>query len=144
MTDENISAPASPFQTRPLVPLLTPMTPASLTSAPVTPTREPASDLTKDMRSPKKITLKRSKIVVTFDEDFSSADLIGAQKAAGKESSRFPLYLAQRIAIFDGAKWTVGAIQEKVRGRDYIQLTSAMLSDEDEADDGDKDLAGNG
>lgn len=84
------------------------------------------------MRTPKTVTLKRSKIVMVYDEDYATADVIAAQKAAGKETSLFSLYLAQRIAVFDGAKLTMGDLREKIRGRDYLQLTAAILGDGDE------------
>lgn len=84
------------------------------------------------MRAPRSIVLKRSKIAVVFDEDYSTADVIAAQKAAGKETSLFSLYLAQRIATFNGAALTMGDIREKIRGRDYLQLTAAILGDGDE------------
>ena len=84
------------------------------------------------MRAPRTVVLKRSKMTVVFDEDYSTADVIAAQKAAGKETSLFSLYLAQRIAAFDGATLTMGDIREKIRGRDYLQLTAAILGDGDE------------
>lgn len=89
------------------------------------------------MTSAKTVTLKRSKIKVAFDQDFPSSDVIAAQKAAGKDSSTFPLYLAQRVCTFDGAKLTLGQINEKVRGKDYLQLVGELLSDGDDADTGD-------
>ena len=90
------------------------------------------------MRSPREITLRRSKIKVVYDEDFSTPAAIAAQKAAGKNSSMFTLYLAQRIATFDGKVLTMGDIQEKVRGKDFLQLTGEILGDgnDDEGDEG--------
>ncbi len=86
------------------------------------------------MKAPKTITLKRSRIVVFYDDDYSTADVIAAQKAAGKDSALFALYLAQRIATFDGKRLTIGEIRDLVRGRDFLQLTGALLGDgEDEA-----------
>ena len=96
--------------------------PAPLAPAPVAPR----------MRAPRTVVLGRSKITVVFDEDFATEDVIAAQKASGKETALFSLYLAQRIATFDGAKLTMGDIRDKVRGRDYLQLTAAMLGDGDE------------
>lgn len=86
--------------------------------------------------------LKRSKIVVAYDPDYPSKDVIAAQKAAGKDSAAFALYLAQRICTFDGEKLSAGAIREKVRGRDYLQLAGEILSDGDDASEADDD-AGN-
>lgn len=80
----------------------------------------------------KSITLNRSKILVQWDEDYSTADVVSAQKAAGKEPGMFALYLAQRIATFDGAKLKMGDIQGKIKGRDYLQLSGAILGDSDE------------
>lgn len=96
------------------------------------PAAAPAAAPKPKMRTPKTVVLKRSKMTVVFDEDYSTADVIGAQKAAGKETSLFSLYLAQRIATFDGATLTMGDIREKIRGRDYLQLTAAILGDGDE------------
>ncbi len=99
---------------------------------------KPKSKMTAEeaMSSPKTIVLKRSKITVTFDEDFSTADVMAAQKASGKDASLFSLYLAQRIATFDGAPLTMGEIRDKVKGKDYLQLTGAILGDSDEEEAG--------
>lgn len=89
------------------------------------------------MKSPKTITLKRSKIEVIFDQDFSTSDVMAAQKAAGKDAGFFSLYLAQRIATFNGVRLTMGDIKERVLGKDYLQLTGAILGDgeDDEGND---------
>jgi hypothetical protein len=87
---------------------------------------------TTGMKDPKTITLKKSGIVVTYDADFSTADTISAQRAAGKESSNFVLYLLQRIGLFNGRKFTMAEIKEKIRGKDYLQLTAAVLGDDDD------------
>lgn len=87
------------------------------------------------MREPKELTLAKSGIAVVYDADFSTADVIAAQKASGKETALFSLYLAQRIATFDGAKLTMGDIREKIRGRDYLQLTAAILGSGEDGDE---------
>lgn len=88
------------------------------------------------MRAPKTVTLKRSKVVVVFDQDYGTADAVAAQKAAKKDPSLFVLYLAQRIATFNGAKWTMGDIREKIRGADYLQLSGEILGGgDDEAEE---------
>ena len=84
----------------------------------------------------KKITLKRSKIVVEWDEDYPTAAVIAAQKAAGKDPGMFSLYLAQRIATFDGKPLKMGDIQATIKGKDYLQLTGAILGDGEEDDAG--------
>ena len=89
----------------------------------------------KAMRSPKTVILKRSKIVVVFDQDFGVPDTLAAQKASGKNSSLFSLYLAQQIATFDGKKLTMGEIREKILGKDYLQLTGEILGDDDDAEE---------
>jgi hypothetical protein len=87
-------------------------------------------------RAPKTIILKRSRIVVCYDDDYSTDDVIAAQKAAGKESAKFALYLAQRIATFDGKRLTMGEIRDAVRGRDFLQLTGELLGDGKEPEAG--------
>lgn len=89
----------------------------------------------KAMLSPKTVILKRSKITVVFDQDFGVAETIAAQKAAGKNTSLFVLYLAQQVATFDGQKLTMGAIREKIRGKDYLQLSGELLGDDDDAEE---------
>lgn len=84
------------------------------------------------MGSPKTVILKRSRITVMFDEDFSTAHVIAAQKASGKDAGLFSLYLAQRIATFDGEKLTMGNILDRVKGKDYLQLTGAILGDSED------------
>ena len=101
-------------------------------SAPAAAATAAAAASAPKMRAPRTVVLKRSKMTVVFDEDYSTADVIAAQKAAGKETSLFSLYLAQRIATFNGATLTMGDIREKIRGRDYLQLTAAILGDGDE------------
>lgn len=92
-----------------------------------TATAAPERKAAPTLREPRTLTLGKSGIVVVYDADFSTADVIAAQKASGKETALFSLYLAQRIATFDGAKLTMGDIREKIRGRDYLQLTAAIL-----------------
>ena len=89
---------------------------------------------TKPMKSPKCITLARSGKKVVFDEDYTALDTIAAQKAAGRDTSAFPLYLAQRICLFDGTKMTIGEIRE-LSGRDYLQLVGDLLGDKADAGD---------
>lgn len=91
------------------------------------------------MRAPRSLTLSRSRIVMTYDEDFSVEDTIAAQRAAGKQSALFPLYLAQRVASFDGRHLTIGELRETIRGKDYLQMVAALLGDADgePAEDGD-------
>lgn len=89
----------------------------------------------KAMTSPKTVTLNRSKVVVVFDQDFGVAETIAAQKAAGKNSSLFVLYLAQQVATFDGKKLTMGEIRDKIRGKDYLQLSGELLGDDDDAEE---------
>ncbi len=89
----------------------------------------------KAMRSPKTVTLKRSKVTVVFDQDFGVAETIAAQKAAGKNSSLFVLYLAQQVATFDGKKLTMGEIRDKIFGKDYLQLSGELLGDDDDAEE---------
>lgn len=79
----------------------------------------------------KSLVLKRTGIAVAFNPDFSIADTIAAQKAAGKDAGAFALYLAQRVCTFNGEVWTVGQIRERLAGRDYLQLTGELLADED-------------
>lgn len=92
---------------------------------------------TNAMREPKTVILNKSRIAVVYDDDYSTDDVIAAQKAAGKESAKFALYLAQRVATFDGKRLTFGEIRDAVRGRDFLQLTGALLGDagEPEPDD---------
>ncbi|QCI65628.1 hypothetical protein [Phreatobacter stygius] len=90
------------------------------------------------MRAPKTVTLKRSKIVMIYDQDFPTEAVIAAQKAAAKNSGMFALYLAQQVATFDGKRLTMGEIRERVRGKDYLQLTGVLLGDDEDGDeDGD-------
>lgn len=85
------------------------------------------------MREARTLVLPKSKMTVVFDADFSTSDVINAQKASGKETGLFVLYLAQSVALFDGKKLTMGEIKEKVRGKDYLKLAGEMLGDEDAA-----------
>jgi hypothetical protein len=48
----------------------------------------------------------------------------------------FVLYLAQATATFNGERWTMGQIREKIRGKDYLSLAGEMLGD----DKADKDI----
>jgi hypothetical protein len=98
------------------------------------------TETTKPMKSPRELTLNRSKLRVVFDQDYTAVDTIAAQKAAGKDTGAFPLYLAQRICLFDGKKMTIGDIRQ-LPGRDYLQLVGELLSDgESEEAGADPDL----
>lgn len=82
------------------------------------------------------ITLKKSGIRVDYDADPATADVIAASKAAGKDTALFPIYLAQRVATFDGQRWTAGEIRDRLRGKDYLQLAGALLGEDEVADAG--------
>jgi hypothetical protein len=90
----------------------------------------------------KTFTLKRSQLVVAFDPDFGVAETIAAQKAARKNSALFVLYLAQQIATFDGKKLTVGELREKIKGKDFLQLSGEILGDDEDEEAEGNDEAG--
>jgi hypothetical protein len=92
------------------------------------------------MREPKSFRLPKSGIAVVYDADPSVAQVVAAQKAAAKDSALFVLYLAQATATFDGERLTMGALRERIRGKDYLALAAEMLSD-DKAEEA--DAAGN-
>lgn len=84
---------------------------------------------------PRTLVLPKSRVTVTYDADPSVAQVLAAQKGAGKESELFVLYLAQQAARFDGQKLTVGEIRQRLRGKDYLALAGALLG-ESEGDPG--------
>jgi hypothetical protein len=88
------------------------------------------------MREARTFVLPKSKVTVIYDADPSVSQIIAAQKAAGKETSLFVLYLAQATATFNDERWTMGEIREKIRGKDYLVLAAEMLGDDkgDEAE----------
>ena len=94
------------------------------------------ANTTPAMREEKSFVLPKSKVAVVYDADPSVSQIIAAQKAAAKETSLFVLYLAQATATFNGERWTMGEIREKIRGKDYLALAAEMLGDDkdDEAD----------
>lgn len=82
----------------------------------------------------KSFTLKRSKIVVTYSEDYPSSAHFAAQKGASKDGALYAVYLAQSICTFNGEKWTAGQIREKLGGRDILQLQAEMLNDDEDGE----------
>lgn len=95
------------------------------------------ADAERKMKTPKTIVLARSGRTVVFDEDYTAVDTIAAQKAAGKDAQAFPLYLAQRVCLFDGSPLTVGQIRD-LAGRDYLQLVGELLGDVKENEAGEQ------
>jgi hypothetical protein len=88
----------------------------------------------KPMKKPVTFRLKRSGVTVVYDRMYSAREAIAAQKAAGKDSSAFVVYLAQSIATFDGERLTAGEILERVPGADFLQLTGEILGDDEPAE----------
>lgn len=84
------------------------------------------------MRDPQTIKLRRSGITVVYEADYRTGDMVAAQKAA-KDAGGFLPYLVQRIALFDGQRWTTQQILEKLPGKDFAQLTADIFKDDDEA-----------
>lgn len=81
------------------------------------------------------ITLKRSKIKVGVPEDWHVQDTIAAQRYGKGDSGKTNLALVQRTCLFDGAKWTITDIEEKVSGKDWIQLQGELFGDDEDEDD---------
>jgi hypothetical protein len=94
-------------------------------------TQAVASD---QMREAKSFRLNKSGVDVLYDGDPSVAQVLAAQKASGKDSALFVLYLAQATATFNGERWTMGQIREKIRGKDYLALAAEMLGDDKDED----------
>jgi len=118
---------------------------APSSSAPAAPAPVKAgADAPLMMREPKTFFLAKSKVLLEYDADPSVAQVLAAQKAAGKESGLFVLYLAQATATFDGKRWTMGEIRERIRGKDYLALAGEMLGDVTGDDDKAGDKAGGG
>jgi hypothetical protein len=90
---------------------------------------------TKGMKSARTVVLKRSGITVVYDRLYSARDAMLAQKAAGKDTGAFVVYLAQSIATFDGKRLTAGEILDQVPGADYLQLTGEILGDDEPGED---------
>ncbi|MDR6952680.1 hypothetical protein J2X65_002039 [Ancylobacter sp. 3268] len=82
------------------------------------------------------ITLKRSKVVVSIPDDWNVADSTAAQKYAKGDGPKFQLALMQRVCRFNGETWTLADIQERIKGKDYLQLTGEFFGDEDEEEAG--------
>lgn len=93
------------------------------------------------MREARTLVLKKSKVTVVYDAAYNAADAMAAQRAAGRDASRFALYLIQRIALFDGRQWAAQEIEEKLAGMDWLTLQAAVLGDDAEGDEG---ASGNG
>lgn len=91
--------------------------------------------VTRMMRKPRNLVLARSGTAVVYDAGYVAADAIAAQRAAGSDGTRFPLYLIARISTFDGDHWPAPQIEETLPGADYLTLQAAVFGD-------DKDPAG--
>lgn len=82
------------------------------------------------------ITLRKSGKVVTVPESYTTRELLAAQKAAGKDTTMVPVFLAQRLCLFDGAQITAGDILD-LPGADFAQIVSVLFAaDEDESGNG--------
>lgn len=82
----------------------------------------------------RELVLNKSKIKVSVPDDWTLADSNAAQRAARKDTAKFPLYLAQRVCLFDGKRQTMGWIEENIHGKDGLQLIGALFGDDDDED----------
>lgn len=78
------------------------------------------------------ITLTKSGIVVTIPADWLVSDSMAAQRAGKGDASRTNLALIQRVCRFNGEQLTMTDIEERLTGKDWLQLQGEFFGDEDE------------
>lgn len=83
------------------------------------------------------ITLERSKITVTIPEDWHISDAQAAQRASKGDGSRMQLLLMQRVCLFNFERWTLTEIEEKIKGKDFMQLLGEFYSDDEDGEGND-------
>ena len=90
-------------------------------------------------------TLTRSGIVVTIPDDWTVADTQYAQRHGKGDGPKTNMALIQRTCRFSGETWTLGDIEEKLGGKDYMELLGELFGGDDDAADGEGsgDDAGN-
>jgi len=94
---------------------------------------KPEAAVTLTKYKTREITLPRSKIVVSVPEDWHVSDTNASQRYGKGDVPRTNLALAQRVCLFNGAKWTIEDIEEKISGRDWLKLIGELYTDEDDA-----------
>lgn len=86
--------------------------------------------------STRDLTLNRSGIVVTIPDDWTVTDSLAAQRAGRGDPTRINLALIQRVVRFNGEQWTITDIEQRVSGKDFIQLQGELFADDDGDDAG--------
>jgi len=81
------------------------------------------------------VLLEKSGIRVCVPDDWDMADTTAAQRAARKQSEKFPLYLAQRVCLFDGVRQNLDWIENHIHGKDGLRLVGELLGGADDEDD---------
>lgn len=80
----------------------------------------------------REITLTRCGVKVTLPEDWTVEDSMKAQRYGKGDPTKTTLALMQAVCRFDGEKWTITDMMEKISGKDFIELQGAFYSDADE------------
>lgn len=82
------------------------------------------------------VTLSRSRVVTSIPSDWEVADTLAAQRHGKGDPSLTNLALIQRTVKFGGEHWTITDIEQRLTGRDILQLQSEFFGDEDAAGNG--------
>lgn len=93
----------------------------------------PAAGINTTPRYPSRtIALSRSKISVSIPQDWHISDTMAAQRYGKGDPVKTNLALIQRVCLFDGARLSVDQIEEKISGKDWLQLLGEFFSDDED------------
>ncbi|WP_150215167.1 hypothetical protein [Candidatus Tokpelaia sp.] len=108
--------------------------------------QQPGDDITAPAQGKfptREVVLEKSKIKVTIPDDWTLADSMAAQKAARKDTAKFPLYLAQRICLFNGERRAMAWIEDNIHGKDGLQLIGELFGGDEGQEAGSATGTGN-
>lgn len=79
------------------------------------------------------VALKRSGVTVSIPEDWHMSDTQAAQRYGAGDSAKTNMALIQRVCLFNGEKWKIADMQDRITGKDWMQLLGEIYGDDDEA-----------
>lgn len=80
----------------------------------------------------KEVFLKRSSVTVTIPQDWTVEDTMKSQAYGKGDPIKTTMALIQNLCRFNGEKWTITDIRDKITGRDFTLIQGEMYSDDED------------
>lgn len=88
----------------------------------------------------REFTLKHCGVVVTIPDDWHVSDTNAAQRYGSGDIGKINLMLAHRVCLFNGQKWSISDIMEKISGKDWLTLQGQLFGGDDDEEDAEKNV----